>query len=71
MAKRKNTPVTSSTKRILVGTLSYPPLATGPCRIREVPCIRLSGEWLVRAGFNPHAVLTVRVTRGRIVVTAS
>jgi hypothetical protein len=36
---------------------------------REVPYIRLRGIWLINAGFAPGDVVTVRVTRGRLVIT--
>jgi hypothetical protein len=36
---------------------------------RRVPEVRLSGEWLRRAGFSPGCIVAVAVENDRLVVT--
>ena len=67
MTKPKHKSVASSTKHIRVGTSRYP---EGVCFAeRFVPYIRLRGDWLANAGFEPNQRVRIRITRGRIVMT--
>ena len=66
MAKRKSTPVASSTKRVRGSSGKSQSVLFEEC---EMPFIRLRGFWLACAGFEPAATLKVRVSKGRIVVS--
>jgi hypothetical protein len=50
-------------------TLTVSALHAGDGR-SEVPWLRLSGDWLRRAGFEPGAKYVVTVERGRLVLEA-
>ena len=67
MAKPKHKSSASSTKRIRIGTSRYS--TNDGFSERAVPYIRLRGDWLSNAGFEPNALVVIRVTRGRLVVT--
>lgn len=67
MAKRKSTPVASSTKR--GGGGPAPRTQSVLFEEREMPFIRLRGFWLACAGFRPADTLKVRIWKGRIVVS--
>lgn len=68
MAKAKHRAPRS--KRITVGTASYPAVAPfqygDPCQ--QVPYIRLKGHWLTRGGFVPGTRFDVRFVDGCIVL---
>lgn len=67
MAKPKHKSSTSSTKCIRIGTSLYS--TNGGFSERLVPYIRLRGNWLSNAGFEPNDVVVIRITRGRLVMT--
>jgi hypothetical protein len=67
MAKPKHKSSASSTKRIRIGTSLYS--TNGGFSERLVPYIRLRGNWLSNAGFEPNDVVVIRITRGRLVMT--
>lgn len=70
MTKRKHTSSTSSTKHVRVGTAYYPAVDNLPGTLeRPVPYLRLRGIWLINAGFLPGDIVTIRATRGRLVIT--
>lgn len=69
MGKTKHRPSTAE-RRITVGTTYYPALPSGEYRgDREVPYIRLRGQWLQRAGFTPNGRLRVWGLDGCLVMT--
>jgi hypothetical protein len=37
---------------------------------KKIPFIRISGKWLIEAGFLPHTKVLLRVMKGCIVVTS-
>ena len=67
MAKRKRTSRNPSTRQIRVGKLHYTEgVNFAEC---DVPYIRLRGHWLSDAGFNPNDNVTIRIRRGRLILT--
>jgi Toxin SymE, type I toxin-antitoxin system len=69
MATTKHRPSTAE-RRMTIGTAHYPALhGRDPGGDREVPYIRLRGQWLQRAGFTPNGRLRVRVLDGCLVMT--
>ena len=67
MAKPKHKSSASSTKRIRIGTSRYS--TNGGFTERLVPYIRLRGDWLSNAGFEPNDLVVILITRGRLVMT--
>ncbi|MDC8012067.1 type I toxin-antitoxin system SymE family toxin [Tahibacter soli] len=67
MVKRQHKSSASSTKRIRIGTSLYS--TNGGFTERLVPYIRLRGDWLSNAGFEPNEDVVIRITRGRLVIT--
>ena len=67
MTERNRIPRAPSTRQIRVGKLHYDEgVNFAAC---EVPYIRLRGHWLTDAGFNPDDIVTIRICRGRLVLT--
>ena len=69
MAKPKHKSPASSTKRIRIGTSRYS--TNEGFSERAVPYMRLRGDWLSNAGFEPNALVVIRIKRGRLVVTCA
>ena len=71
MANSKPTAPTPIRKRLRASALWYPALATATSytEARQVPLLRLSGDWLAAAGFSPGGEYDVEVAPGRIVLT--
>lgn len=62
-------------KRLTVGKLYYyytpskdAPPGTDNCSVK-VPWIQMKGRWLEELGFSIGAAVTVRISRGRLVLT--
>lgn len=69
MTAPKHRPSTAE-KRITVGTARYPALhGAEHTADRDIPYIRLRGNWLRRAGFAPNGRIQVRVFDGCLVMT--
>ena len=67
MTERNPTSRKATTRQIRVGKLHYDEgVNFAAC---DVPYIRLRGHWLTEAGFNPDDIVTVRIRRGRLVLT--
>ena len=70
MTQRKHKSRDTTPTHIHVGTQHYTPLEKGPYSTpRFGTFMRLTGLWLVDAGFSPQDRLTVTVEPGRIVLT--
>lgn len=66
---------TPTEKRLTVGKLYYyytprkdAPPGTDNCSVK-VPWIQMKGRWLEELGFTVGAAVTVRISRGRLVLT--
>jgi len=64
-------------RRLTVGTFHYqlPPLKDDPPgalrRPRRAPWLQLRGQWLAQAGFSIDTPVSVRVSRGKLVITVA
>jgi hypothetical protein len=67
MAKPKHKSSASSTKRVRIGASLYS--RNGGFTERLVPYIRLRGNWLSNAGFEPNDAVVIHIARGRLVMT--
>jgi hypothetical protein len=65
------------TRRLTVGAFHYEllPLKDDPPgsrpRPRRAPWLQLRGQWLAQAGFSIDTPVSVRVSRGRLVITVA